>query len=315
MSYILFYNNNTLTGIYYSFDLSTAEHEATPDEVAKARQSYLKDVTQQPQQTTTRFGDGTSSSVTATQQAVRELSQEERRAIYEAKFGSMGTAKRTLHNEEVRSNIDGQKEAHRQTQIERKKREMMADKAAKEQEKRDVYDRMKESQTHVLGDTLLGRERLSKKVENEKEEFRKAKQERDRLASLKERDFRAAERARVKQEYEEQKNELTKRSKIEPRPQQSSSSSSPCPAPKDLSTASICFRLPNGDTKESEFSLDASLASARLWLLHNTPEYHDSVDLVKLMCPYPRRVCYVYLFLLNTFVETFRADEFEIIIK
>eukprot|EP01060_Flectonema_neradi_P011760 TRINITY_DN1875_c2_g1_i2.p1 TRINITY_DN1875_c2_g1~~TRINITY_DN1875_c2_g1_i2.p1 ORF type:complete len:564 (+),score=92.95 TRINITY_DN1875_c2_g1_i2:1140-2831(+) len=276
------------SGIYYTFDLATAEHEATPDEVAKARKSYLADVVHVPA-TTNRD----QSSVKSVQQSVKELSQEERRKIYETKFGSMGSAKRTLHNEELRSDLEDQKEAHRQQQIDRKRREMMADRAAKEQEKKDVYDRMRESQSHILGDTVLGRERLNKKVEDEKEEFRKAKQQRDRLAALKERDFRASERARVKQEYEQQRNDITKRLKSDATtPSEPSTASSTASAPavaQDFTSASISFRLPDGSTKESEFPLTSSLGSLKLWLVHNTPAYHSVADKIRLMCPYPRR--------------------------
>eukprot|EP01064_Diplonema_japonicum_P005616 TRINITY_DN13739_c0_g1_i1.p1 TRINITY_DN13739_c0_g1~~TRINITY_DN13739_c0_g1_i1.p1 ORF type:complete len:963 (+),score=262.56 TRINITY_DN13739_c0_g1_i1:40-2928(+) len=266
--------------VYYSFILSGVKKEADAAEIAKARESLLH--TQiAPKQQVQPQQPPPSNWVSIQPKEVEHLSKDALRSLYEGKFGAANTAKRTLHNEEVRMRAEREQEEFRKKQIAKRKAEAEDSRRIKKKEAEDILG--------ARSGGVLARERMLEKAEEEKEALRKAKMERERQSMLKEKKDREMEKERIRIEMEEEKKERKERHQM-----QQAASSPVKPVVKPAVAAAVAaftiqFALPDGTTKQQEFVPTDTLGAARLWLISGTPDFHDIASSVSLMCSFPRR--------------------------
>eukprot|EP00754_Rhynchopus_humris_P000745 Rhum_TRINITY_DN10479_c0_g1::Rhum_TRINITY_DN10479_c0_g1_i1::g.38280::m.38280 len=294
--------------MFYDFDVAGATAEASTSDVSAARELFMEREerrlrAQHAQRQQEQAAAAAASAAASKQvlgivppQPLAEMSAEARRELYAARYGEPSSSRHTLHNEAVKAKAEAEQEEHRKRRAERQKAEVLAEMKAKKEHERSVR------QPSAASSLVLGRQELQDKVDQGKEEARKARVERERCAMQRERVEREREKERVRLEVAAQKKATAERAQAQQ--QQQTPPAAPAAARNAPDSCTIQFQLPGGVRVQHVFPSDAALRQVKEWVLA-----HDSVrivaaaegggggegvpaleDRVSLLVPFPRKV-------------------------
>ena len=294
--------------MFYDFDVAGATVEATTSDVSAAREQFMEREerrlrAQHAQRQQEQDAAAAASAAAAKQvlgivppQPLAEMSAEARRQHYAARYGEPSSSRHTLHNEAVKAKAEAEQEEHRKRRAERQKAEVLAEMKAKKEHERSVR------QPPAASSLVLGRQELQDKVDQGKEEARKARVERERCAMQRERVEREREKERVRLEVAAQRTATAERAQAQQQQQQQAPPAASAGAQRSApDSCTIQFQLPGGVRVQHVFPSDTALRQVKEWVLA-----HDSVrvgaaaegegesvpeDRVSLLVPFPRKVC------------------------